>query len=77
MCTLYPGYLDHGDGVLLNNNEIYFFVFQTFAFDHCFWSLDENIPKFASEYGISTYIHSTCYIEYEHIHSKVYFAFKV
>ena len=30
--------------------EIFFLHFQVFAFDHCFYSTDENSPKFSSEY---------------------------
>lgn len=30
-------------------NVSYLSVFQTFAFDHCFWSMDEKNPKFASK----------------------------
>lgn len=26
-----------------------FCVFQTFAFDHCFWSIQDNDPKFAGK----------------------------
>ena len=39
------------------NNHILFYL-QTFAFDNCFWSMDDSDPKFAGKFVLKSWLGS-------------------
>ena len=45
----------------------FFFFIQTFAFDHCFWSMDSKNPKFDGTFKLHVHVHEHVRV-HEHVH---------